>query len=311
MPSGSGWASATHRYGAATTSAMPYARLASTRQRTSRVALAAARERDAQAERDGATQRRPEERLQERREHAGDTEREEHNEAAVRERAAQVAGDDEAGQREREHEGEIEVVERLGSLVGAEAEDEAACQRGRRARLQHAAEEVRAPGGQRRRGQREHVVGRHGPEGRRQRPGQQRRARDGARPGQVPAAGRVDEVRQERMEAVPDRMRPPRKRPREGRLVRPVGADDRASAVPQHAATEEREREQRIARERCERAATPSKTRRCASRDQRPPSPASTPPRRHRPWKRAGRRPRATPPCSLPSGRSCAGRRPA
>ena len=59
-------------------------------------------------------------------------EREEGDEAAIRERAAQVPRDDEAGERQREDERQIEVVERLGGLVRREAEDQAAGQRRRR-----------------------------------------------------------------------------------------------------------------------------------------------------------------------------------
>ena len=148
------------------------------------------------------------------------------------------------------------MVERLGRLVRAEAEDEPARQRGPRPRAQLAAEQVRAPGRERGRRQRQHVVGRNRPDGRRQRPGQQRRPGDRARPGEVPAVGRVDEVRQQRVEAVLDRVRPPGERPREARLIGPVRADDAAAALAQHPAAEQREREQRIARERGERAAT-------------------------------------------------------
>ena len=199
------------------------------------------------------------------------------------------------------------MVERLGRLVTAEAEDEPARERLPAARAQLAAQQEGAPGRERRRSQRQHVVAHDRPGRRGQRPGQQGRARNGARPGQVPAVRRIHEVDQQRVKAVLDRMRPPGERPDEARLIRAVGADDAASALAQDAAAEEYEREQRIAREGGEWAPTrPSG--RCASRDRRPPSPAGIPRRRRRPT-RPARRSSATSPCSVPSGRSCAWRR--
>ena len=176
------------------------------------------------------------------------------DEPAVGERAAQVARDDQAGQREREDERQVEVVERLGRLVGPEAEDEAAGERRPRARAQLPAQQERAPGRERGRREREDVVGRDRPEGRGQRPDEERRARDRARPG--PGSSRPAR-RRGRSAAGGGRARaraatmPATTRSSPGRLRT---SRRRAAAVAQHSAAEQRQREQRIARERGERA---------------------------------------------------------
>ncbi len=139
----------------------------------------------------------------------------------------------------------------LAQHVAREPEEEAAEERGNEAACQVAAEQERGPGGERGQERRGDVVGGDRPESERQRREEQREPWYRRRPGEVDAARRPDRVREERVLAVQDRVRPPGKRPDEDLRIGPV-PDVLQPRLDQQPQSEVEERDQAVDRERRE-----------------------------------------------------------
>src|SRR5207302_7824876 len=86
-------------------------------------------------------------------------------------------------------------------------------------------EEIRRPGGERQGEKRHDVIGGHRAQAGRDGPGQQARARDRGHPGEIDPRWRPEVVREERVEPVGERKRPPFQEPDEEGRVRTQTTD--------------------------------------------------------------------------------------
>ncbi len=142
--------------------------------------------------------------------------------------------------------------DRLADDVRREAEQEAGDERRGRVPRQAAGEEKRRPRRERRCREGGEVVGEDGPERlghRGQHEGERRRGRD---PREIHPVRHPDDVRDERIVPVRDRVRPPEKRPHEDRLVAVGVAEHARRRMESHPAADPDDREGGVENERSE-----------------------------------------------------------
>ena len=127
--------------------------------------------------------------------------------------ALQAQHDQQHGQGHGKDQREVQVSGHLGQLVGREPEEVAPQDRGPEAVGHLATQQERGPPRQRGRGQHQEVVGDHGPPQRGEGGHQEAGPRDGCGPGHVEAPRGPDQVRDERVQAVAEGVRPPVEEP--------------------------------------------------------------------------------------------------